>query len=205
MPSPIAHALTGVLTSWVADLSPGSSNRDGRASSAARPLGGFALTCAVLAAIPDIDLLFSGHRTITHSIGAVTFVALAGAIAGALAGRPAARVAVICAVAYASHIFLDWLAVDRTPPRGVQALWPFDQHWYISGWNLFKATERRHVFTPAAIKQNAAAIAQELALLAPLLAIAWVARRRARRNPADHQQDASSASSFADIRVRGGQ
>jgi membrane-bound metal-dependent hydrolase YbcI (DUF457 family) len=181
MPTPIGHALAGVLTSWVVDLirpsRPADSIPAGRTGSM-RAGWRLALTCAVLAALPDIDLLFKGHRTITHSIGAVMIVGAAAAVLAARAGRPVGRITLMCASAYASHAFLDWLAVDWTMPRGVQALWPFDRHWYISGWDLFGPTERRHVFTAAAIRRNASAVARELVMLAPLLVIAWSVRRR---------------------------
>ncbi len=186
MPSPIGHALAGVLTAWVADMPAGNAQhsnawRSGAldASRSYAPMGGLALACAVLAVTPDLDLLFTGHRTVTHSIGAVLLVGTTAAIVAARSGWPVARVALTCAAAYASHVFLDWLAVDRTVPRGVQALWPFDHHWYISGLDLFRQTERRHVFTAATIKQNVATIAQEVLIIAPLLAAAWLVRIKA--------------------------
>jgi membrane-bound metal-dependent hydrolase YbcI (DUF457 family) len=182
MPSPIGHALAGVLTAWVADLIPG--RRTGRAATpdaswVDRAGGGLAVTCAVLAAAPDLDLLVAGHRTITHSIGAVALVGSTVALVAARSGRPVARLALMCAVAYASHLFLDWLAVDQTLPRGLQALWPLSHHGYISGWNLFRQTERRHLFTAAVMKLNTVTIAQEIVMLAPLLAVAWLVRVKA--------------------------
>jgi inner membrane protein len=179
MPSPVGHALAGVLTAWIADLLPGQ-NAGWRTTvdrpSFTRATVGLTATCAVLAAVPDIDLLFAGHRTITHSIGAVVLVGLTAAAIAARSGRPVVRITLMCAVAYASHVFLDWLAVDRTAPRGVQALWPLGHRWYISGWNLFRPTERRRIFTEAAMTQNAVAIGQEILIVAPFLAVAWLVR-----------------------------
>ena len=115
MPSPIGHALAGVAAAWAVDLVPG--NRAWRtaprlASWYARAGGDLTLICALVAVAPDLDLLFWGHRTVTHSISAVLFVALfAGAIA-ANASRPVARTAIACAAAYATHVLLDWLGAD---------------------------------------------------------------------------------------------
>jgi membrane-bound metal-dependent hydrolase YbcI (DUF457 family) len=179
MPSPIGHALAGVLTAWIADIVPG--RRAWRAASPTaswldRAGDGLTLVCAALAAAPDIDLLFAGHRTVTHSVGAVVLVGAAVGVAAARAGRPTLRIACMCAAAYASHLLLDWMAVDQTFPRGLQALWPLSHRWYISGWNLFRPTERRRIFTSAVMTLNAVTIAQELALLAPFIVVAWLIR-----------------------------
>jgi membrane-bound metal-dependent hydrolase YbcI (DUF457 family) len=53
----------------------------------------------LLAAVPDLDLIVHRHRTITHSVGAVIFVALAAAAIAATRSRPIARVTLMCAVA----------------------------------------------------------------------------------------------------------
>jgi membrane-bound metal-dependent hydrolase YbcI (DUF457 family) len=179
MPSPVGHALAGVLTVWVADCVPG--RRIGRqagpdASWWDRSGSGLLLTGAALAAAPDLDLLFAGHRTVTHSIGAVAVVGAAAALAAARLGWPVARVALTCAAAYASHLLLDWMGVDETVPYGLQALWPLSDRWFISGWSLFRQTERRRIFTVAIMKWNAVTVAQEIAMLAPLLALAWLIR-----------------------------
>jgi membrane-bound metal-dependent hydrolase YbcI (DUF457 family) len=179
MPSPIGHALFGVLTAWVGDLLPvRSADRNNTTAGPGfnRARAGLTVACAALAAVPDIDLLFAGHRTVTHSIGAVVLVGMTAAAVAARSGRPVVRITLLCAAAYASHLLLDWLAVDQTAPRGVQAFWPLDHRWYISDWNLFRPTERRHIFTGAAMTQNAVAIAQEILIVAPLLAVAWLVR-----------------------------
>ena len=179
MPSPIGHALAGVLTAWIADVIPGQRawrSPPPTASWLDRAGDGLTIACAALAAAPDIDLLFAGHRTVTHSLGAVMLVGVVVGLMAARSGRPALRIALMCAAAYASHLLLDWMAVDQTFPLGLQALWPLSHGWYISGWNLFGQTERRRIFTRAVMKLNAVTIAQELAILAPFLAAAWLIR-----------------------------
>jgi membrane-bound metal-dependent hydrolase YbcI (DUF457 family) len=179
MPSPIGHTLAGVLTAWIVDVIPGQRTWRAPAPAASwldRAGDGLTILCAALAAAPDIDLLFAGHRTVTHSIGAVMLVGVVVGLMAARSGRPALRVALMCAAAYASHLLLDWMAVDQTVPRGLQAFWPLSHRWYISDWNLFRATERRRIFTGTVMQLNGATIAHELAILLPCVAVAWLIR-----------------------------
>src|SRR4051812_26726353 len=120
MPSPFGHALGGVLTAWFGDLVPPAARSQTPAPGAPcveRGRNGLTVACAVLAASPDIDLLFNHHRTLTHSVGAVFLVACVVALVCAWQGRPVRRVTLTCAAAYASHLLLDWMAVDNTIPR----------------------------------------------------------------------------------------
>ncbi len=177
MPSPIGHALAGVAIAWGGDVA------GKRRSSTA-----LATTCAVLAAVPDADLLIPGaHRTATHSVTAALIVFIVAAL---VTGRvtPAAkrrsqpplvsRAAALCGLAYASHLLLDWLGADNYPPRGIQLFWPFSRGWYISDLDVFRQTARQHFLTPPIMRQNAIAVAQEIAILLPIVAVIWWARRR---------------------------
>ena len=142
----------------------------------------FAVLCAALAALPALDLLYPLyppiHRTVTHSVGATLLVTIvAMGVTGWVTGRFSWRVPLICGAAYGSHILLDWLAKDPNPPLGIQALWPFSDGWFTSGWNVFRPTERRQLFTSQAVLTNLEALLQELAILGPLL---WLATRRRR-------------------------
>jgi len=179
MPSPFGHALAGVLTAWTADLIPGQRTwRRSGSSWLARAGDGLTLTCAALAAAPDLDLLVARHRTMTHSVAAVAVVGMAAAVAARRSGH-LARIASMCVAAYASHLLLDWMAVDLTVPRGLQLLWPFTACWYISEWNVFSPTERQHLFAPHVMRLNAIAIAREIAILSPFLLIVWLVRMKA--------------------------
>jgi hypothetical protein len=167
MPSPIGHALGGAAVALIADLWPG------------RPVERlrFPLTCAGLAAFPDVDLLLPiVHRTMTHSLVAVVLTTI---IAAAVTGKVTAfrwRVALTCGAAYASHLLLDWLQTDPTPPSGLQALWPLSSTWFISGWDVFRATERRHLLEWATMRSNALAVVQEIAILGPVVVGLWLVR-----------------------------
>ena len=176
MPSPFGHSLAGLAVAWAADLIPG--DRAWRTAPATaswyrRAGNGLSVGCAALAMAPDLDLLFTRHRTYTHSIGAVLIV---GVLVAAFAPKARWRVSLMCAAAYASHLLLDWLGIDLYPPPGLQALWPFDSGWYISGLDLFRQTRRGHLFTSPVMTQNLLAIAQEMAMLLPIAAALWLVR-----------------------------
>lgn len=156
MPSPLGHALGGIATGWLVD---------GRR----QPLGEAAVYAGVGMA-PDLDLLLGMHSTYTHSVGAVAVVT---ALAWTLRGRRRARWALACGAALASHILLDWLGSDTTPPLGIMALWPLSSAFYQAPWHLFPAVSRRFhdwVF----VVQNTRAVVVEMALLLPLtIAVGW--------------------------------
>ena len=154
----------------------------------------FTVLCACLAAAPDLDLFVRyTHRAGTHSLLAVAVVAIFSMIAitvtgwvtgsGEVGSRPeviAWRVVLACTAAYASHLFLDWLGADDTPPRGLQLLWPFSDRWFISDLDLFRGTARRDVFTALSMRTNVLAVAQEIAILGPVALAAWLLRKRGR-------------------------
>jgi hypothetical protein len=81
--------------------------------------------------------------------------------------------------AWASHVLLDWLGTDTTPPIGEMALWPLTRTYYESGLHLFPAISRRYWLSEFWM-YNLEALAIELAILAPI-AGAVVAWRRWRR------------------------
>ena len=91
------------------------------------------------------------------------------------------RVALLCGLSYGSHLLLDWLAADNYPPRGIQLLWPFSSRWFISDLDLFRQTARQEFLTAPIIRQNVIAVAQEIGILLPLLALIYWARLRQQR------------------------
>ena len=186
MPSPIGHALGGLAVAWVADLlPPRTSLASGEGPAHGRPEGlhyKSVYLCVALAVLPDADLLLPiAHRTVTHSFAAVAAVALLMIVAGSVTGKVTARFAVACVAAYASHLLLDWLQIDRNPPSGIQLLWPFSSRWFISDFDLFRQTARQEFFTAPIIRQNAIAVAQECLILLPILALIAYARLRQHR------------------------
>jgi membrane-bound metal-dependent hydrolase YbcI (DUF457 family) len=185
MPSPVGHSLAGLAAAWAADVFPG--RRDwraapGHASWFRRAGGEFSLLCAALGAAADLDLFLgsNAHRTFTHSIGAVALIGVLAAVVATWQSRPPWRVAWMCASAYATHLLLDWMAADSsTPPPGLEALWPFTHAWFISGWDLFKQLERRHLLAVPVVKENLLAVGQEIAILGPVVVGVWLVRVKA--------------------------
>jgi inner membrane protein len=165
MPSPIGHAIAGVIA--------GSLVSPPRASGV-RTIAMFA--AAGMAA--DLDLLVGAHSGPTHGIGAALIV---GVIAWVTL-RPAraqrsGTLACAMALAYASHTLLDWLGTDSSPPIGIMALWPFSHQYYESPWHVFMAISRRY-WLPEFWTVNLMALGRELLILVPLVAIVLTIRRR---------------------------
>jgi inner membrane protein len=183
MPSPIGHALAGVVVGWMVDPPP---EGDRHAATVRAALFGFA------AVAPDFDFLVGAHRGPTHGIGSA---AIAGALAWILlvrfrrparrAALDAVRTASAIALAYASHTLLDWLGSDSTAPLGLMALWPFDRGYYQSNLQVFLAVSRRYWVPAEFWAGNLRALVRELAILLPLLAaVVWFRRGRPRTTDA---------------------
>ena len=128
----------------------------------------------LIAAAPDMDLLFGTHSMYSHSLGAVALTAIA-ALLWTRGRQP--RVAFACAAAVASHVLLDWLGSDTTPPLGVMALWPFTSDFYQSPFFLFMAISRRW-WLPGFYRQNGLAALRELVILTPIVAVIGLLRGR---------------------------
>jgi len=184
MPSPFGHALAGLAIGWSADQ-PASPNADVAAS---QPRQGswvlrerLALTCALLAALPDADLLFHAHRAISHSLVGVLIVTIVLAVVTRwVTGRFAWRIVLICGAAYASHLAIDWLSVDNNVPAGIQLLWPVKE-WFIAPWSVFPMTERDNPLSPWGLMKNGKAALTELVVLGPFVWAAWATRTRRSR------------------------
>ena len=170
MPTPAGHLLAGVAIAFAADQRQELSRRWRR----------IAVACALLAAAPDLDLLYpGGHRMMTHSLFAVGVVFLGSAATSrGLAGRVDWQMALACTLAYGSHLLTDYLGVDYGPHAGLQLLWPWSGEWFISDWALFRGTERHHPLSSFAIITNLRALAQEALVIGPLFLLAWLRRRR---------------------------
>lgn len=127
---------------------------------------------AGLGAAPDLDLLVGLHSTYTHSLAAVAVTLL---VAFGVARRRGARWALACGAAVGSHILLDWLGSDTTPPIGIMALWPITREFYQSSLSLFPAVSRR-VGQWSFVTGNALAVAWELLVLVPAVTVVGWAR-----------------------------
>lgn len=162
MPSPIGHALGGIAIAW---------------GVVPRRNWNAALVLAAVALAPDLDLVIGDHRGISHSLGTAVLsgVAAAGlwfsASARSARRRDAARWAAAVMLAWASHVFLDWLSNDTRPPIGVMALWPITRDYYKAAIEIFPPVSRRWGDTRF-WQHNIWAAAVELLILTPLLLLA---------------------------------
>lgn len=187
MPSPLGHFLAGLSVGIAADPEAEPSTRPVRAYATR-----FALVCAALGMGPDLDLLmpdaviYKFHRTATHSLFAVSVVFIVSMLVTGKVTSYARRVwwSTVFALSWGSHLLLDWLGTDPSRPAGIQLLWPFSTHFFISGVNFFPATER-FPNAPYFLLQNLTAAVVEICVGIPLVALAmYLSSRRGRRDSA---------------------
>jgi len=185
MPSPVGHALAGVAAAWLAGgrlprgwhgtlfLPNPTRTAPTSVDFTSRPAEMAMFGAAAIA--PDLDLLVGSHSTYTHSIGAVLLVFLVTLFA---MGTRQWRIAIGIAAAWGSHLLLDWLGSDTSPPIGIMALWPFDGGYYQSSLSLFDAISRRYWLPEQFVIGNLKAAIKEVIVLAPIFAAAFALRKR---------------------------
>jgi LexA-binding, inner membrane-associated putative hydrolase len=177
MPSPVGHALGGVIVGLVCD-------RRGRSTGSALVRLRAALTSRVVIAsavagvLPDLDFLWGRHNMETHSLGAAMLAGLAAWLWRGGHGR----IALAIVLAWASHVLFDWLGSDDTPPLGVMALWPVTSAFYFAHAYVFEAISRRY-WLAGFWAHNLWAVTTEVVMLAPVLAAAaaWRVRQAPQR------------------------
>lgn len=189
MPTPIGHALGGLLVGLLTDATgaAGASGAQGAARApgatgavvASRALLDRSLAiCAVAACLPDLDFFWGRHNMETHSLGFAIFVGLA-----VLAWQRSRRLALACTLSVASHVLFDWLGSDDFPPLGVMALWPLNSNFYFADAYVFEAISRRY-WLDNFFSHNAWAVIKELLILGPIAALTWwLGRRLKTRTP----------------------
>jgi membrane-bound metal-dependent hydrolase YbcI (DUF457 family) len=166
VPSPVGHTLGGLAAGWAAG---------GRPARAWIPQ---AVLFSLVAMSPDLDLLWGAHHRATHSLAAIAVAGTLAYGAGLRTGRTSLAIPV--AAAYGSHILLDMLGADSTPPIGVTLFWPFSGEYVIAPVTPFPAISRRY-WLPGFWEHNLGAMAFELVVLGPMAAAAWFIRRQAGR------------------------
>jgi len=165
MPSPVGHALGGLVVGWV--LAP-----KGPDPPAVRH---FVLLSVVAACLPDIDFGWGRHNMETHSVGFALVIGLA-----ALAWSRSLRLAVACALSIGTHVLFDWLGSDDFPPLGVMALWPFSREFYFADAYVFATISRRY-WLDGFVMHNVMAVLRELVILLPFVGLAYWFNRRGSR------------------------
>lgn len=166
MPTPVGHALAGVALGWLIE---------GRQALLTRAGALTTVAYGMVAASPDLDLLLETHRGPMHGVG---FAAIAWLSAWVLTRR--ARTAAAFGLAYGSHVLLDWLGTDTTPPIGLMALWPFSREYYESPFHIFMAVSRRYWLSEF-WTYNFRVLVRELLILGPAVLATGLLRGRLRR------------------------
>jgi membrane-bound metal-dependent hydrolase YbcI (DUF457 family) len=163
MPTPAGHAIAGLAAAFL-------TNATARRPRLTKPI---LVSAAVLAVLPDLDIIAGLHRTHSHSVAAIAVV---GLVAWIVLGRrvpDALPLALALAAAFGSHAVLDLLGKDTRDPRGLMVLWPFSSTYYITGWDVFGEVSRRYWLPSEFVFGNLRALAWEMVVLLPVLILAW--------------------------------
>jgi membrane-bound metal-dependent hydrolase YbcI (DUF457 family) len=169
MPSPLGHALAG-LTVHVLTAS------DSR-EAASRPRAALIVGAALS---PDLDLLgrfLDGQNHHQHELHSLGFALMAGILAMPIArawGLRAFPTGLAVFLGWSSHVLLDYLAVDTSPPIGLMALWPWSSGYYHFPHPLFLDIGR--TLELGTVVHDVWAVLREILILTPVLVLAWRAR-----------------------------
>jgi inner membrane protein len=144
------------------------------------------LASVAIANLPDIDILpglllgdpRAFHRQGSHSL--IAALAVGGLVALLVRHWQLNRIrwGIWAAVLYTSHIILDMLVADPSPPRGIQLLWPFSETYFSFPISLFG---RFDYFDPnlgmvrsILSLQNVFTVLREIIVMSPLV---WLTQR----------------------------
>ena len=178
MPSPIGHSLAGLCGYFISRHRPVTYRREY-----------LLLGSVIIANLPDLDLLpvlffgatSSSHRQWSHSlIAALGFGILIGVLAK---WRKADGVfyGIWGGAVYLSHIVLDLLLDDPSPPHGIQLFWPFSESYFMAPFTPFTSFSYGHpepgIITMFFLPHNLATMARELILMTPWVGLAAYAGR----------------------------
>jgi inner membrane protein len=162
VPSPVGHFVAGLTVHILTARDAGET----------KSLPRVALVAGAAVA-PDLDLLgrfvdgVNRHQHESHSLG---FALGAGLVASLLARRFRLRplaTGLATTLGWSSHVLLDYLAVDTSPPIGIMALWPLSRGYYHFPHPIFMDIWRTLEWK--AVVHDSVALAWELVVLIPLL------------------------------------
>lgn len=195
MPSPIGHSLVGLCGAVIAARCCPAIGRSPVTLTAA---------AVVLANIPDVDvipgLLMHSHPGLyhhqaTHSLLAVLFVFFVAWVFFQRRSGMGWQGGIWASGIYLSHVLMDALVADPTPPYGVQLLWPFSSSYFMSPVPVFASFD---YYDPVSgiLKSlfslgNVWTISLEILLLSPFVLFSWYF---AKQSPYQHpyRRDAGS-------------
>jgi membrane-bound metal-dependent hydrolase YbcI (DUF457 family) len=174
MPSPVGHAIAGLIVHLAT-----AREREERLDL------GRAIAAVAAAVAPDLDLLLrlvdgrNHHQGATHSLLSAILAGVAVA-AWRMAGprTQPARWGTMIGLAWGSHLLLDYLGRDTSPPIGIPVLWPAAMRFHCP-WSLFLDVGRTLKWET--VLHNAAALGWEVVVLLPILGLTfgWRSRRAA--------------------------
>lgn len=178
MASPIAHSLTATVVFMLVKR---------RMPSWHEGLFGLYLLGANLSDFDFLPGLLLGdmerfHRGTSHSFAfAIVCGVLIYAIARWCRADKPLRAGSLAAGLVGSHVVIDWLTRDPSPPMGIPALLPLTDQHYTASWHLFLNVERHGLESMDVWLHNLSGGALEFAVLLPPLLLAWFWSRRHRR------------------------
>lgn len=108
--------------------------------------GGWLVAAMLLANAPDVDFLpglvvgepDAFHRGITHTLAAALMATVAAALWARCAGGAVGRTALLAAVAWGSHLVVDFVSADVVAPHGGPFLWPLSDGYWIAAEPLLR-------------------------------------------------------------------
>ncbi len=134
------------------------------------------IVCALAACLPDIDFFWGRHNMETHSVGFAVLVGLAVFI-----WRRDARLSAAVALAVGSHVLFDWLGSDDSPPLGRDGALAVQRPVLLCR----RVRVRGHLaalLVAGFFTHNLLAVAREIAILGPIVAVIWWRRTSKRRH-----------------------
>jgi inner membrane protein len=170
MPSPVGHSLMGYVIYGATGLT-------GDRNWTVSMLYLFAANAPDLDFLPGLVIgnLSKYHHGPSHSVG---FAILFGIVASLFFSRRLYTF-IIASSLYFSHVVLDYLIQDPSPPHGVPLLWPLTYEYYMAPFAFFPRFDYLASSTDSMVAaiftlHNLTTIAIEIALLCPLLVLVGV-------------------------------
>ena len=174
MPSPLGHSLMGYAICRATIKQPVAHHWK------------LIILCVVAANAPDLDFLpglFAGdlgryHHGPSHSI---FFAVLFGILAGTLFSRRVYAFVMAFSL-YLSHVLLDYLVQDPSPPLGVPLFWPFSHEYYMAPFAFYRPFNYPVSFAEPMISivfsfHNLLTLLTEILFLLPVLVfVSWYKR-----------------------------
>ncbi len=196
MPSPVGHTLMGLS---------GYLFKTHEVSSSHKRL--FLMGSIVLGNLADADIIpgiIAGHtglyhHRMTHSVFMILLVGWAIAFVAGRFSLNRLSWGVWGGIVYGSHIFLDMLVNDPSPPLGVQLLWPLSKSFFIFPFRPFPRFDYCNAHSTFLglvktffIPHNLITMTWEALIISPLVIIIWwIQRKRAFRESEPGQRNIS--------------